>query len=163
MTEQTDKQIDTSFEIRRIYSKDISFETPNSPDIFSKEWKQDINIELHSSSHQFAENVFEVALRVTVTGKSQGDVAYICEVTQAGIFAISGLADNKLKHCLGAYCPNILFPYVREIVSSLITRGTFPPINLDPVNFDAVFMNYIQQQANTQTTETASDASKTIQ
>lgn len=146
MTEQTNTQPETSFAIQRVYIKDISFETPNSPTIFPKEWKPEIQLEMNSSSQQLADNVFEVALRITLTTKSNNEVAYICEVTQAGIFSVVGFTGNQLAHCLGAYCPNILFPYARETISSLVNKGTFQPVNLEPVNFDALFMNYVQQQ-----------------
>lgn len=163
MTEQTEKQAGMGFAIQRIYSKDISFETPNTPHIFSKDWKPEVNIEMNSSSQQLTDNVYEVALRVTITAKSSKEVAYICEVTQAGIFSISGLQENQLAHCLGAYCPNILFPFIRETVSNLVNKGTFPVINLDPVNFDAVFMNYMEQQTNAHSNEATNDINKTIQ
>lgn len=141
-----DQTQESSFAIQRVYIKDVSFETPNVPEIFTKEWKPEINIELNSSSQNLAESIYEVSLRITLTTKSGDQVAYICEVTQAGIFVINGLEGNQLQHCLGAFCPNILFPYVRETIASLVNKGSFQPINLDPVNFDALFMNYLQQQ-----------------
>lgn len=150
MTEQTNQQPETNFAIQRIYAKDISFETPNSPILFSKEWKPEVNLEMNSSSNQLAENVYEVILRVTLTTKSNDEIAYICEVTQAGIFSINGLDENQLAHCLGAYCPNILFPFVRETVSGLVNKGTFPVINLEPINFDAAFVNYMQQKTQSE-------------
>lgn len=146
-TEQNSTQpTETTFVIQRIYIKDVSFETPNVPQIFPKEWKPEVNIEMNSSSQLLSDNVYEVALRVTLTTKSNDEIAYICEVTQAGIFTILGFSGNQLQHCLGAYCPNILFPYAREAISSLVIKGTFQPVNLEPVNFDALFMNYLQQQ-----------------
>lgn len=156
MTEQNNTQAqENSFAIQRIYIKDISFETPNVPQIFQKEWKPEVNIEMNSSSKVIVENIYEVSLRITLTTKSNSEVAYICEVTQAGIFSVIGFSEQQLQHCLGAFCPNILFPYVRETISGLVNKGTFQPINLDPVNFDALFMNYLQQQNanNTNTVE----------
>jgi preprotein translocase subunit SecB len=147
MTEQNNTQrSETQFVIQRIYTKDVSFETNNVPEIFTKQFQPAMNVELNSSSQVLNENVFEVALRVTVTMKSQDEVVYICEVTQAGIFSVVGFNDAQLQHCLGAYCPNILFPYARETISGLVSKGTFPPVNLEPVNFDVLFMNYLQQQ-----------------
>ncbi len=162
MTEQnsTQETQESGFSIQRIYVKDISFETPNSPKIFTKEWDPDVNIELNTSSQLVAENVYEVSLRLTVTTKSGDQVAYICEVTQAGIFTILGLNGQQLQHCLAAFCPNILFPYVRETISSLVNKGSFQPINLDPVNFDALFANYLQQQAEQ---EQVADSSEILQ
>ncbi|MCX8711311.1 protein-export chaperone SecB [Gilliamella sp. B3464] len=155
MTEQNNtQQAETQFAIQRIYTKDVSFETNNVPEIFTKQWQPDMNIELNSSSQVLNESVYEVALRVTVTVKSQDEVVYICEVTQAGIFSLIGFDENQIQHCVGAYCPNILFPYAREVVSSLVTKGTFPQLNLEPVNFDALFLNYLQQQAEASSAET---------
>ncbi|OCG14628.1 protein-export chaperone SecB [Gilliamella sp. wkB292] len=155
MTEQNNtQQAETQFAIQRIYTKDVSFETNNVPEIFTKQWQPDMNIELNSSSQILNESVYEVALRVTVTVKSQDEVVYICEVTQAGIFSLIGFDENQIQHCVGAYCPNILFPYAREVVSSLVTKGTFPQLNLEPVNFDALFLNYLQQQAEANSAET---------
>ncbi len=154
MTQQNnEQQVETAFAIQRIYIKDVSFETPNTPQIFPKEWKPEVNLELNSSSQLLSENVYEVSLRITLTTKTNDEVAYICEVTQAGIFSIVGFSGNQLQHCLGAYCPNILFPYARETISSLVNKGTFQPINLEPVNFDALFMNYLQQQQAQQESE----------
>ncbi|OCG59475.1 MULTISPECIES: protein-export chaperone SecB [unclassified Gilliamella] len=148
MTEQNNtQQPETQFAIQRIYTKDVSFETNNVPEIFTKQWQPDLNIELNSSSQVLSENVYEIALRVTVTVKQQEEVVYICEVTQAGIFSLIGFDEGQIQHCVGAYCPNILFPYAREVVSSLVNKGTFPQVNLEPVNFEALFINYLQQQA----------------
>lgn len=144
---------ENNFAIQRVYIKDVSFETPNVPHIFPKEWKPEVNIELNTSSQVIVENVYEVSLRVTLTTKSNDEIAYICEVTQAGIFSIVGFNESQLQHCLGAFCPNILFPYARETISSLVNKGTFQPVNLEPVNFDALFMNYLQQQQNSVTSE----------
>lgn len=152
MTEQNNAQPqENSFSIQRVYIKDISFETPNVPQIFQKEWKPEVNIELNTSSNLIDENIYEVSLRVTLTTKSNNEIAYICEVTQSGIFSVLGFSGNQLQHCLGAFCPNILFPYARETISSLVNKGTFQPINLDPVNFDALFMSYLEQQNNANT------------
>lgn len=147
MTEQNNtQQPETQFAIQRIYTKDVSFETNNVPEIFTKQWQPELNLELNSSSQVLSENVYEVVLRVTVTVKQQNEVVYICEVTQAGIFSLVGFDEGQIQHCVGAYCPNILFPYAREVISSLVNKGTFPQVNLEPVNFEALFMNYIQQQ-----------------
>lgn len=137
-----------SFQIQRIYTKDVSFEAPNAPQIFQKEWEPEVKLDLDTASSQLADDVYEVVLRVTVTATVGEETAFLCEVQQAGIFTVSGIEGNQMAHCLGAYSPNILFPYARECISSLVSRGTFPQLNLAPVNFDALFMNYLQQQAN---------------
>ena len=134
------------FQIQRVYTKDVSFEAPNAPQIFQKEWEPEVKLDLDTASSQLADEVYEVVLRVTVTASVGEETAFLCEVQQAGIFTISGIEGTQMAHCLGAYCPNILFPYARECITSLVSRGTFPQLNLAPVNFDALFMNYLQQQ-----------------
>lgn len=147
MSEQNHSEM--SFQVQRIYTKDISFEAPNAPQVFQKEWEPEVKLDLDTAQHQLTEGVFEVVLRVTVTASLGDDSAFLCEVQQAGIFSISGIEGSQMAHCLGAYCPNILFPYARECITSLVTRGTFPQLNLAPVNFDALFMSYLQQQGET--------------
>lgn len=138
-------QSTANFAIQRIYTKDISFETPNTPQIFQKEWKPEISMEINSTPIELAENVYEVSLTVTLTAKVENDIAYLCEVKQAGIFSVSGLEGTQLAHCLQAYCPTILFPYVRECISSIVAKGSFPAMMLSPINFDALFMDRLQQ------------------
>ncbi|AKJ43540.1 protein-export chaperone SecB [Pragia fontium] len=145
MSEQSNSEM--AFQIQRIYTKDVSFEAPGAPVIFQKEWEPEVKLDLDTASSQLADGVYEVVLRVTVTSMLGEDTAFLCEVQQAGIFNVTGLDESQMAHCLGAYCPNILFPYARECVTSLVSRGTFPQLNLAPVNFDALFMNYLQQQA----------------
>ncbi|MGL4475207.1 MAG: protein-export chaperone SecB [Shewanella sp.] len=146
------------FQIQRIFTKDVSFETPNSPNVFQKEWQPEVKLDLDTRSNKLADDVFEVILSLTVTATNGDETAFLCEVQQAGIFSVSGLTEPQLAHSLGAYCPNILFPYARELVGSLVARGTFPQLNLAPVNFDALFAQYVQQrqaQAAPATTEEA--------
>ncbi len=135
------------FNIQRIYTKDISFESPNAPAIFTKEWKPEIKLDLDTKTAQLEENVFEVVLSVTVTATMGEETAFLCEVQQAGIFALGEMPDQNKAHMLGSYCPNVLFPYARETISNLVNRGTFPPLNLAPVNFDAIFAAYMQKRA----------------
>ncbi|WP_413112741.1 protein-export chaperone SecB [Thaumasiovibrio sp. DFM-14] len=135
-----------NFQIQRIFLKDVSFEAPNSPEMFQKEWQPDVKLDLDTQSRQLTEGVYEVILRLTVTVKNADDTAFLCEVQQGGIFSVAGMEAPQLAHCLGAFCPNILFPYARETISSLVVKGTFPQLNLAPVNFDALFMNYLQKQ-----------------
>ncbi|CAA2930871.1 protein-export chaperone SecB [Arsenophonus endosymbiont of Bemisia tabaci] len=149
MSEQSHEEM--VFQIQRIYTKDISFETPSAPNIFQQEWQPEVKLDLDTSSSELAEHVYEVILRVTVTASVAEETAFLCEVQQAGIFSIDGIEETQMAHCLGAYCPNILFPYARECISNLVSRGTFPQLNLAPVNFDALFMNYLQQQHTAET------------
>ena len=146
------------FQIQRVFTKDISFEAPNAPQVFQKEWEPDVKLDLDTASSQLADEVYEVVLRVTVTATVGEETAFLCEVQQAGIFTISGIEGTQMAHCLGAYCPNILFPYARECITSLVSRGTFPQLNLAPVNFDALFMNYLQQQQGEEGAQQHQDA-----
>ena len=143
------------FNIQRIYTKDISFESPNAPAVFTKEWKPEIKLDIDTSTNKLDENVFEVILSVTVTAMLGEETAFLCEVQQAGIFAIGDMPDQNKAHTLGSFCPNMLFPYARETISNLVNRGTFPPLNLAPVNFDAIFAAYVQKTCTTSTRRSA--------
>lgn len=135
------------FSIQRIYTKDISFETPNSPAMFNKEWKPEVQLDLDTKSNPIGENLFEVTLSVTVTAKIGEETAFLCEVQQAGIFMIGEMPEQNKAQMIGAFCPNTLFPYARETISNLVNRGTFPPLNLAPVDFNSVFAAYMQKRA----------------
>ena len=142
-----EQQESAQFHIQRIYTKDISFETPNSPEIFKKEWKPEVKLDLDTRNSKLEDNVFEVVLSLTVTASLGEETAFLCEVQQAGIFAIAELEEGQMAHMLGAFCPNVLFPYARETVANLVNRGSFPQLNLAPVNVDALFGQYVQQRA----------------
>lgn len=152
------EQTPVEFQIQRIYIKDVSFEAPNLPTIFHQEWKPQLGFELDTETVQVDEDLYEVALHMTVstTLEDSGDTAFICEVKQAGVFTIKGLEGIQLQHALASQCPTILFPYARELISNLVNRGTFPALNLSPVNFDALFVDYLERQATAeQSDETA--------
>lgn len=136
------------FAIQKIYVKDLSFEAPNSPKIFTQEWKPALNLQLSSEKQRIAENVYETVLSLTVTAKVSDQTAFLTEVHQAGIFAISGYSDKDMGPLLGSYCPNILFPFAREVVADLVTKGGFPPLLLAPVNFDALYSQQMQRQSS---------------
>lgn len=136
------------FNIQRIYTKDISFESPNAPAIFTKEWKPEVKLDIDTTTNKLDGNLFEVVLSVTVTASLGEETGFLCEVEQAGIFAIGeDLPEANKAHLLGSFCPNTLFPYARETISNMVNRGTFPPLNLAPVNFDAIFAAYMQKRA----------------
>jgi preprotein translocase subunit SecB len=134
--------------LEKIYLKDVSFETPNSPQVFTKEWQPEVNIDLASNGQGMGENHYETVLTITVTAKNDGDVAFLAEVHQAGIFEISGFTEEQLAPVLGIFCPTTLFPYAREALSELISKGGFPQMLLNPVNFEAL---YAQSQQADQT------------
>ena len=112
------------FNIQRIYTKDISFESPNAPGVFTKEWKPEVKLDLDTKTAQLEENVYEVTLSVTVTASLGEETAFLCEVQQAGIFAIGEMPEANKAHTLGSFCPNVLFPYARETISNLVNPLT---------------------------------------
>lgn len=134
-------------QIQRVYLKDMSFESPNSPQSFSLTGKPEIGVELNSKGRQVADTAYEVVLNITVTSKSDDKVIYLAEIQQAGLFHIANVPEQAMGQVLGAFCPNILFPYAREAVDSLVSRGGFPAIMLAPVNFDALYAQNVAQQA----------------
>ncbi|AKC60743.1 protein-export chaperone SecB [Blochmannia endosymbiont of Camponotus (Colobopsis) obliquus] len=142
------EDIKVVFDIQRIYVKDVSFEAPHVPKIFQEKWEPKIKLDLDTLSSQLLKDVYEVVLHVIVTATIRQHVAFLCEVKQAGIFAISGVQSAQLEHCLGSYCPDILFPYARECISNQCMRGSFPQFHLVPVNFEALFMKYLQNKNN---------------
>ena len=131
------------FSIQKIYTKDISFETPNTPGIFSTEWDPVVNMQLSSESLKINDDLTEVVLTVTITTKLGDKTAYLVEIHIAGVFLIKDFPQEMINHMAATVCPNILFPFAREIVSDLVTRGGFPQLLLTPVNFEAL---YAQQQ-----------------
>ena len=138
----------TQLNIERVYVKDISFESPLVPMIFTEQWKPKVKLDLNTATRSVSEDRFEVDLRVTVTTETESDVtSLIVEVTQSGLFTISGFEPDQLKQLLATMCPNILFPYAREQIDSLMVKGGFPPIHLAPVNFDAVYAQALQAEA----------------
>src|SRR5690606_12964534 len=145
MTEATQKQ--PSFALQRIYVKDLSFESPNAPAVFQKEWKPQINLDLNTRNESISDNQYEVVLSLTVTAKIDDKVAFIVEIQQGGIFLIEGLEQQQLAQTLGAFCPNILFPYARQAIDSVVLQGSFPALMLAPMNFDAIFMEAMKRQA----------------
>ncbi len=136
------------FAIQKIYFKDVSFESPNSPQAFTDgEWKPQINVQINSSHQAITDDTYEVLLSVTVTAKHNEKTAFLAEVKQAGVFTMSGFPQENLAGMLGAYCPETLFPYAREAVSELISKGGFPQLLLAPVNFNALYSQQMQQQS----------------
>lgn len=135
------------FSIQKIYIKDLSFETPHSPQIFQEEWKPTVNLDLSSAASGVTENIFEVVLSVTVTVSFGEKTVYLAEVKQAGIFQIQDLPKEVLARVLATVCPNILFPFAREVVADLAMRGGFPQLLIAPMNFEALYAQHQQQQA----------------
>lgn len=143
-SEQQPQQMD--FGIQRIYVKDLSYEAPNAPHIFRENWSPKVEIDLQSKSNLLEEGIYEVILSVTSTVKIEEKVAFLVEVHQAGIFSIRNFPNDQLDHLLGSFCPNIIFPYARESITDLVTRGGFPQLYLSPINFDAIYQQKMAQQ-----------------
>ena len=140
------------FSIQKIYTKDMSFETPNSPKIFTEKWEPAVEFNLGTNVLTLESSLYEVAITVTITVKSGSTTAYLVEIIQAGIFSLSGFTDQEMGPMVGSFCPNILFPYAREAVSDLVAKGGFPQLLLAPVNFDALYAQHLQQLQQQQAT-----------
>jgi len=144
------------FAIQKIYLKDVSFESPNSPQAFTEgDWKPQINVQINSSNRAIAQDTYEVVLDITVTAKQQENTAFLVEVKQAGVFTIAGFDAENLGGMVGAFCPETLFPFAREAVAELIAKGGFPQLYLAPVNFNALYAQQLQQQAAAQSEQGA--------
>lgn len=136
------------FAIEKLYVKDLSLEVPNAPQIFLDRQPPQIAIELQTNVNSLGDNMYDVGLKVTVTATAADTTVFLVEVTQAGVFGVSGVPEEQLQPILMIACPNILFPYAREAISTTVTRAGFLPVLLNPVNFEALFAQ--QQQAQQQ-------------
>lgn len=144
------------FGIQKLYVKDLSFEAPNLPELFQEEYRPNIQMEINAKNRAVAGDVHEIVLAITVTAKVGEKTAFLAEVHQAGLFVIRGLDAMSMRHALQAFGPSVLFPYAREAISDLVTRGGFPPLLLQPVNFDALFAAQLQREAQEATPATES-------
>ena len=135
------------FNMDKIYVKDLSLEVPNSPKIFLERDNPQIDIQLHTQAGSVEEGLFEVVVMATVTARIGEKIMFLIEVKQAGIFQIRHVPTDELEPILAVMCPNILFPYLREVVSDVAVRGGFAPVLLNPINFDALYQQQRQQQS----------------
>lgn len=143
--EKLENPEEAQFSIQKVYVKDLSFETPNSPEIFKMEWKPVVDMHLTNEATSLGEHLYDVILSVTITVKIDEKTVYLIEVNQAGVFLINKIPDDVIERMLATVCPNILFPFAREAVSDIVTRGGFPQLLLSPVNFDALYLQQKQQ------------------
>ncbi len=141
---------DRQVAIQRIYVKDVSFESPKAPDVFTEEWKPDINLQLNTRSAKRDDGTYEVVLTVTIDTKNDNGSVFLCEVQQAGVFVINGFSDDEVKQVAGSFCPNQLFPYARAAIADLVSRGGFPSLALQPINFDALLAQHQQEMQKAQ-------------
>ena len=157
MAEETQTEEQKHLAISKIYVKDFSFESPKAPDVLrSKEWspQTDLNLRSSHSAIDGEDNLHEVVLTITIDAKEGDTTLFLIEVQQAGLFQINGYNDEELGAIVGSFCPNILFPYARETIASTVTKGGFPEFVLQPINFDALYMQS-RQQAVAQQAEAA--------
>ncbi len=133
------------FSVKRIYLKDLSFETPQGTETFNKQWKPQVSQDVSTKTSKLDADHYEVVLTVTVTVKDGESTIYLAEVQQAGIFLVGGVEGVQLAHLLNSLCPNILFPYAREVIDNVATKGSFPALMLPPLNFDALFQQALAQ------------------
>ena len=144
------------FTIQKIYTKDISFESPKSPQVFSEgEMQPQIKVQLQHGYQEISDGKYEVTLSATVTATINESTAFLVEVKQAGLFHIIGFTDESLGGMLGAYCPETLFPFLREAISDLTLKGGFPQLLISPVNFNALHTEQINKQAESSAQESA--------
>ena len=135
----------SQFALQRIYTKDISFEAPNSPAAFTKQWKPEVKLDLNTSGRKVDEQHYEVSVKITITAKNDDETAFLVELVQCGLFAVVNIPEQQLGAMLGAICPNILFPYLRENIDSLVVKGGFPAFMLAPINFEALYQKRLQE------------------
>ncbi len=143
------------FSLQRIYLKDLSFEAPLGAEAFRRQWKPQVQQDLGTKVKKLDNDHYDVNLHVTITVKDGDEVMYLVEVQQGGIFLIKGLEGQQLTAVLNTQCPSIIFPYARETVDSVITRGTFPALMMPPINFDAVYAQALAQAQARQQQEAA--------
>jgi len=139
---------------QKIYIKDVSFEAPNAPRVFQEQGQPNIKLNLNQKVDKLDDNTYEVTLTATVTCEVNEKTAYLAEVAQAGIFSMENFEEQALHQTLGIYCPNVLFPYVRQEISNLITAGGFQPLLLQPVNFEQMYQQQMQQAQQQAVSET---------
>ena len=152
----TNTEPQPTFQIEKLYVKDLSLELPNAPQVFMQGENPQLEIQVRNDAQQFAEALYEVVVTVTVTARANEKTLFLAEAAQAGIFSLRGIPADDVAPLLGIACPNILYPYVREAISDLVTRGGFPPVLLAPVSFEALYAQRTQAQSGESRIELAS-------
>jgi len=142
---KSDEAAGPKFEIQKIYVKDVSFESPNSPKIFLEHKAPEVSQQLRNTSVKINESTHEVTMAITITVKHEDEIAYLIEIHQAGIFTFSGYNKEETGQLLGSYIPQIIFPFAREVVSDLAVRGGFPQLLLPAVNFTGIYEDHLKQ------------------
>ena len=136
--------------IQKIYLKDSSFEAPNTPSVFTQEWKPHVNLNISTKNQSVGEGAHEVVLTITAEASVGEQTAFLCEIQQAGVFMLTGLDDEEMKRVLGSFCPNQLYPYARETMSDLVGKGGFPNLMLQPIDFNTLLDHHQREVAKAQ-------------
>ena len=136
----------SSFQVEKIYVKDLSLEIPNAPQVFMEQAQPQLEVQIGTAVNNFAESLYEVTVSATVTAKAGERTVFLAEAAQAGIFTLRNVPPQEIEPLLGIGCPTIVFPYLRETISDLIVRGGFPPVLLSPVSFEALYLQRRQEQ-----------------
>ena len=139
-------QTAATFQIEKVYVKDLSLEIPNAPQVFTEQVQPQIDVQIESGESRIQQDYYEVTLSVTVTARAGERTIFLAEVVQAGIFALRNVPESDLGPLLGIACPTVLFPYARESISDLVTRGGFPSLLLAPISFEQLYLQRLQQQ-----------------
>ena len=143
MSEQAKQQ----FDIQKLFVRDLSFESPQAPVIFTEKWQPSTDVNLSSRYDELDDDHYLVDLKIQITAKQNDKVCFLIEVVQSCIFLLKGFAEEQQGQLLNSYCPNTLFPFAREVISESVTKGGFPPLVLAPVNFDALYAQKLAKDA----------------
>ncbi|SRR5690554_40646 len=135
------------FALQRVYVKDVSFEAPNTPQVFTKEWKPEVKLDLNTGAKKLDDTHYEVSIKVTITATNQEETAFLVEIEQGGLFVLANIPEDQIRPMVATVCPNILFPYLRENVDNLVIKGGFPALVLAHINFDALYQQRLAQEA----------------
>jgi preprotein translocase subunit SecB len=157
--ENTEQAQGPEFSIQRVYIKDLSLEVADSPQVFLEKWEPELNLDVHTSTSALEESLHEVVLTLTVTVKLKEKTAFLVEIKQAGIFSLKGFSEEESRPMLGAYCPNLLYPYARQAITNVVAQAGFPQLYLSHINFDALFQQHEQEAASGAEAESSTEAS----
>ena len=152
-----------TFQIEKVYVKDVSLEIPHAPKVFLEQAQPQLEVRIDTGAQGFAEGYYEVTVSATVTARIGERTLFLCEATQAGIFAVRNVPREELEPLLGIACPTVIFPYLRETISDLVVRGGFPPVLLAPLSFEALYLQRMQQQQAPEGSEGRGQDGGTIQ
>ena len=146
--QQSDMETQQSiFEIQRLYVKGLTYAAPSTPIVFQEDWKPALDMQIQTNSTALPNDLHEVVCKITINGKSNDKPAFTIELEQAGIFLIKNFVSDQFNAVIGQACPNILFPYARQVITNMAVLGTFPPIYLAPINFDALYAEHVKKLA----------------